>query len=143
MGKDLASAHHNHVHVAVARGTILAAWPTAQAPTLASAPPPSKEDTDMSRAVAQITWSNGGHTQVFANGVVFPNGPIAQPLPFFGDMGNLPAERKRSFAEAVDIVPVDINDPQRGYTVIAQDRSAYTFDANEYARILSGKWPAS
>lgn len=132
-----------HMEVALNAGPLPAA-PTA--PPLHAAPAASsvagsnsmseEDEDDMNREVAHIEWPNGGHTQVFSDGRVAAHGPLYAPLPHFGDIGNERPEDKLSFKWAADITPIDLNDPQKGYTIWDQDNNHFDYNQDTLNKFL-------
>lgn len=122
VGKYAQSIHHNHVHVAVARGVLLdALWPAEAPDEIADAPDDKERSEDMADPVGAMCAPNGGVWVVTRDGGV----RAYRNAPFHGSYPGLPPEARAGTRTFVDIS--DRDDGLEGYMLHASDGALYRF----------------
>lgn len=121
------SLHHDHVHVSVDRGVILADVPLGPRPD--SAPvahaPTDHEVEDMAEPVDAIQAGAGGVWVLTKDG-----GVRAYDAPFYGSYPALPAGDRQGVRSFVEIRPAG-----HGYDLIGSDGAVYHFDADVWEQL--------
>lgn len=122
VGKYAQTLHHNHVHVAVKRGTLLDKLvPTFLPDTIIEQAPSDERNEPMADPVGAMCAPNGGVWVVTRDGGV----RAYRNAPFHGSYPGLPAEQRQGVRTFVDISARD--DGRDGYMLHASDGALYRF----------------
>lgn len=127
--KSIIDAHHNHIHVAVHRGTFLVpAIPALIQPaTINQIGDDMPQPTDK---VSELVYPDGSKTVLLRNGSIINAG-----TPFFGTIHNIADEFKRDWTEALTLTAVDPQDASAGYVCWATSGKPFKFDPPTWIKI--------
>jgi hypothetical protein len=142
----VASAHRDHVHVAVRKGMILhpperpsitAARIKATDSAIPAAPHPLEEDEDMCKFSIEYK-TKAGH---FKTEMSISGGIENYGTPFFGSIHSLKPENRKTFGptDGGALTAVDSDNPDAGYICWNRQAQQFRFDAETKAKIDAGE----
>lgn len=133
VGKYAQAIHHDHVHVAVDPGVILATVPHAEVVHSVTGPAPADTDgrEDMADPVAGLCAPNGGVWVLTRDGGV----RAYRGAPFWGSFPALKPENRQGDHAFVDMEANDTG----GYVIVGAGHERYSFDEKVWAAIQRGE----